>query len=372
MEPRVTRLARTLFIAALAGCGADPPAAPPDASPVDRPDAAPAPDRAAPDAPSLDAPAPDASAPDAPSLDLAPPPADLPAPPPDAPVDVAAPVDVDARNIPAAAALYTADRTRFGIRDVAGALARALAAPGADNVILYVHGRGCGGGGEPNKSLTEAMPALARDYTAAPILLFWPGSDDACPLGFPESRAREAGPALAAVLGDLHRELATRPRPGVRFTLLTHSMGSLVLEAATAVPGVGGLPPTLFATAVVNAGASAAPDHAAWLARVTFAGAVFSTVNDRDLVLTAAGLGRATRLGKSLAGARLAAGRAYVDFTANGVNHAYYIPSGQSGAAMTAFYQRVMNGLPYDFAASSGVAGSDVRDGAVVHRFNGR
>lgn len=364
----MTRLARTLFIAALAGCSADPPAATPDGAAADRSDVLVADVPAALDvAPEL-APAPDASAPDV-ALDLAPPPADLPPPPP---ADVAAPVDVDARNIPAAAALYTADRTRFGIRDVAGALARALAAPGADNVILYVHGRGCGGGGEPNKSLTEAMPALARDYTAAPILLFWPGSDDACPLGFPEGRAREAGVALAAVLGDLYRELAARPRPGVRFTLLTHSMGSLVLEAATAVPGVGGLPPTLLATAVVNAGASAAPDHAQWLARVTFAGAVFSSVNDRDLVLTAAGLGRATRLGKSLAGVRLAAGRTYVDFTANGVNHAYYIPSGQSGAAMTAFYQRVMNGLPYDFAASSGVAGSDVRDGAVVHRFNGR
>lgn len=361
-----------LSLAALApGCGTDDAVTPPpslDASTIDHGSA---PDVSASDVPASDSPAPDIStsgardvtAPDAPR-DVSPPDVALP--------DASALVEIDSRGIPAEAALYTTDRTRFGIRDVAGAVAHALRAPGADNVIVYVHGRGCGGGGEPNKSLTEALPALARDYTSAPILLFWPGADDSCPLGFPEARARAAGPALAVVLGDLHRELLARPRPSQRFTLLTHSMGSLVLEAATSVSGVNRLPATLLATTVINAGASAAPDHATWLARVTFSRAVFTTVNDRDLVLTAAGLGRATRLGRSLTGAHLAAGYEYVDFSANGVNHAYYIPSGQSGAAMVAFYQRVMNGLTYDFAASTGIAGNDTRDGAVVHRFNGR
>lgn len=346
------------------GCSDDATTAAPDAA---RPaDAA----RAAADAAGVDASPPDdvavtrdASAPDA----IAP--SDVTSPPADA---AATPVVIDGSRVPAGAALYTGDRTRFGVRDLAGALDRALAGARVDNVILYVHGRGCGG--EPEKSLSEAMPALTRDYTSAPILLYWPGSDEACPLGFPEARAREAGPALAVALGELHRykiEHAARVA-GVQFTLLTHSMGSLVLEAATAVSGVSRLPPDLLATTVVNAGASASPDHAPWLAHVTFSRAVFTTVNGGDRVLLAAGLGRATRLGRSITGVRLAAGVHYVDFTANDVNHAYYVVSGQSGAAMTAFYQRVMNGLPFDFAASAGVAANDLRDGATVHRFNGR
>lgn len=358
-------LACAALLSLAPGCGDDATTAPPDAA---RPaDAA---------RPSSDVAGVDAAPPDdvavtrdaiAPPDALAPP--DVTSPPADA---AATPVVIDGSRVPAGAALYTGDRTRFGVRDLAGALDRALAGARVDNVIFYVHGRGCGG--EPEKSLSEAMPALTRDYTSAPILLFWPGSDDACPLGFPEARAREAGPALAVALGDLQRykiEHATRVA-GVQFTLLTHSMGSLVLEAATAVAGVSRLPANLLATTVVNAGASAAPDHAPWLARVTFSRAVFTTVNGGDRVLLAAGLGRATRLGRSITGARLAAGVHYVDFSANNVNHAYYVVSGQSGAAMTAFYQRVMNGLPFDFAASAGVAANELRDGAAVHRFNGR
>ncbi len=294
---------------------------------------------------------------------------DVTAPPPDAPEAVV----IDARGIPSAAALYTTDRARFGIRDIAGALDHVLTGSSVDNVILYVHGRGCGGGGEPNKSLTEVMPSLARDYTSAPVMLFWPGSDDGCPLGFPEARAREAGAALAVVLGDLYRYQLEHPAAAsVHFTLITHSMGSLVLEAASSVSGVSRLPSSLFHTAVINSGASAASDHAAWVSRVTFSRAVFTTVNNSDLVLTAAGVGRSARLGKSLAGVRLAPGFVYVDFSANSVNHAYYLVSGQSGAAMMAFYQRVMNGLTFDFNASSGVGAHEMRDGALVQHFNGR
>jgi hypothetical protein len=361
LHPLRIHLAAAALITLAAGCGDDPASAAPDAT---RPTADVVVDA------TRDASLPDVSV----TLDVSTPldvsvSPDVRVPPPDA---AGGPVVIDGSRVPAGAALYTADRTRFTVRELARALDRVFAGPRVDNVILYVHGRGCGG--EPEKSLSEAMPALTRDYTAAPILLYWPGSDEACPLGFPEARAREAGPALAVVLGDLYRYQLENPArvAGVQFTLLTHSMGSLVLEAATAVSGVNRLPASLLATTVINAGASAAPDHAAWVARVTFSRLVFTTVNGNDRVLLAAGLGRSTRLGRSITGARLAAGVHYVDFTANDVNHAYYVASGQSGAGMMAFYQRVMNGLPFDFAASSGVSANDVRDGATVHRFNGR
>lgn len=287
----------------------------------------------------------------------------------------ATPVVIDARNIPPEAALFTLDRTRFGVREIGRAIDRALSAsPRPDNVIVYVHGRACGGGGEPDKSLGGAMPELARDYTSAPIMLFWPGSDDSCPLGFPEERARASGPALAAVLGDLYNyRVANRASlAGVRFTLLTHSMGSLLLEAASGVGGFSSIPASALETVVINAGASAASAHNAWLARVGVSAHRFVTVNQGDNVLTAAGIGRGTRLGKSVASASLAAAWDYVDFGANDVNHAYYVASGQNGAGMIAFYQRVMNGLSVDFTTAPGIDANSTRDGAGVHVFNGR
>ena len=99
---------------------------------------------------------------------------------------------IDDAMVPSEAALYTLDGTRYGIREITRALDAVTTAPGADNVILYVHGRACGGGGEPMKSLAGAMPDMARDYSAVPIMLFWPGSDDSCPLGFPEATSRRA------------------------------------------------------------------------------------------------------------------------------------------------------------------------------------
>lgn len=295
------------------------------------------------------------------------------APPDGAPApDAAAPITIDDRGIPPEAALYTVDRARHGIRDLGAVLAQRLG-PGVDNVILYVHGRGCGGGGEPQKSLDGALPALARDYTALAIMLFWPGSDDGCPAGFPDARALAAGPALAVVLGDLYAYQQAHPAAfaGVRVTLVTHSMGSLVLERAVTVAGVGQLPPVVDAL-IVNAGASAAAGHAAWVARTTFARDRYVTVNSGDNVLLAAGVGRPARLGRGVDDVPLAAGLSYVDFSANDVNHAYYLVDGQKGAAMKAFYRQVMNGLPYDLAGSPGVGSHVARDGATIHRFNGQ
>lgn len=97
----------------------------------------------------------------------------------------------------------------------------------------------------------------------------------------------------------------------------------------------------------------------------------FVTTTDGDNVLRAAGIGRGTRLGRDVSGESRTPAFAYVDFTANDVNHAYYLADGQSGPAMLAFYQRVMNGLAFDFAASSGVMPVAMRDGASVYVFNG-
>lgn len=283
------------------------------------------------------------------------------------------PIVIDDTNVPPEAALYTLDGTRYGIHGITEALDAVTSSTDTENVILYVHGRGCGGGGEPAKSLEGAMPEMARDYAAVPIMLFWPGSDDACPLGFPEERALASGPALAVVMGDLYRDELAHPerRARLHFTLITHSMGSLVLQGATQVAGVERLPASVFDTVIVNSGASAASGSAVWLQSVHVGALQFVTTNDGDNVLRAAGIGRGARLGRDLTGEALTPAFTYVDFTANDVNHAYYLAGGQRGPAMLAFYQRVMNGLSFDFAASTGVMPVTMRDGASVYMFNG-
>lgn len=270
------------------------------------------------------------------------------------------------------ARLYTTDGSEYVIDEVGQAFAHA-AAGANDNLIFYVHGRGCGGGGEPEKSLADAMPELEADYGSRAILFNWQGSDAGCPLGFPEAEARASGAAFAHTLHKLAFFKFQNPSAfaGLRLTLITHSMGSLVLEEALLNDDVA-LPATLFDTALIGSAASARDGHATWLDKATLSPVLYVSVNGSDSVLAAAAVLGGARLGRSLDGSMLSAGAVYVDFTASDVNHAHYLHSGQNGAHMRAFYDTVMNGLPFDFAAASGIASVETRDGTSVYHFDGQ
>lgn len=291
--------------------------------------------------------------------------ADAPAPPTDAtPVP---PDDDSDAMVNYAAKLYSPDGQAFRVQQITAAIERAQNGA-ARPVILYVHGRACGGGGEPRKSLEDAVPKMAASYSAAVVMFVWPGADDGCPLGFPEDRARASGKALVAALRAVRAYRAAHP--ATPLTLITHSMGSLVLEAAA--PTLGALPQNTVDHVIVNSAASAAKNHAAWVGKLTFARNVYVTVNDNDSVLRSAGLGNGVRLGKNTDDATLASRATYVDFTANEVNHAYYLVGGQNGATMKAFYRAVMKGQPFTFTGQVGIARSRERNGATTYYFNGR
>ncbi len=276
--------------------------------------------------------------------------------------------DADWQPIATDAKLYTSDGTMYAVTEVGAAIDHALLNQ-ADNVILYVHGRACGGGGEPMKSLGDAIPKMEAGYSAAVVMLVWPGADDGCPLGFPEAKARASGGGITQTLRSFAAYKAQGHGAGVKFTFITHSMGSLVMEASALAHGTDGLPANLFDNIIINSGASAAADHAMWAKTLTFAPVAFITVNDGDNVLRAAGNGR---LGRSVDGATLTSRITYVDFTANNVNHAYYLPGGQKGAGMKAFYQTIMNGLPFSFTGAAGVGTHEQRNGATIYHFNGQ
>ncbi len=272
------------------------------------------------------------------------------------------------------ARIYTAEGNEFVIDEMGSALGEVIAGGGVDNVTLYIHGRGCGGGGEPTKSLNGAMQDLESDYSSKALMFNWPGSDVGCPLGFPEEEARASGPAFAHALHKLAYYVDTHAAAlaGVKLVLISHSMGSLVLEESVADDPMP-FPAALFDTLVVGSSASARADHAAWLSKVDYSPQVYVTLNDGDNVLSAAGgAPGGTRLGKNVNGTMLAANALYVDFTAASVNHAYYIHSGQNGQHMTDFYNDVMNGIPYDFAGSNAINSIEERDGTFIYTFDGQ
>lgn len=272
-----------------------------------------------------------------------------------------------------ASKLYVLPQTSYPVTKIGDAIEALVAArPTLDNVIVFVHGRACGGGGEPDKSLGSVVPEMESDYSAGVVMFFWPGSDKGCPLGFPEDESRAAGPALRAMLARLDAHMASHPatRAKLKLSLLTHSMGNIVLEEALATKT--GLAPALFDDVVLNSSATALAKHATWLARLDFATDVYVTVNGGDDVLLAAGTGRGVRLGRDLGAETLTPRAAYVDFTAANVNHQYYVSSGQKGQHMRDFYQAVLNGRRYDLAGSTAITKRTIRDGATVHTFDGK
>jgi hypothetical protein len=258
------------------------------------------------------------------------------------------------------------------VSDLGAAIdARVTEQPGAASVIVLVHGRSCGGGGEPKKSLDEAVPELERTMSSAVVLFSWPGSDEGCPLGFPEARARAAGPALAYLTQVLsaYRATAGNKLGARKVVLLAHSMGNLVLEAA--VGGTSTLPRDVFDTVLVGSSATALAGHATWLSRAGLGRATYVSVNGNDNVLLAAGTGRGTRLGRSIGQEPLAPGVLYADFGGANVDHAIYLPSGQKGEGMRAFYRTILRGEPFVVQGARGVTRTEARGGATIAFFDG-
>ena len=152
--------------------------------------------------------------------------------------------------------LYVLPQSSFPVTGIGAAIDSLVAAkPAIEGVLVYVQGRSCGGGGEPQKSLESVVPDMETEYAAGVVMFSWPGSDDGCPLGFPEPQARKAGPALRAALASLASYAATSPAALAqrKVTLITHSMGNIVLESALATKT--GAPPNLLANAVVQSSA---------------------------------------------------------------------------------------------------------------------
>ncbi|VAW69278.1 hypothetical protein MNBD_GAMMA09-3716 [hydrothermal vent metagenome] len=218
-----------------------------------------------------------------------------------------------------------------------------------DNFILFIHGRGK----HPEKAFKKALLSnLESNYSAKVIMFNWPSWNG--PFSFPEDNARASANDFIKVLRQLeafqqnNRQLSEN----IKFTLLTHSMGSLVLEEAVLKMKDKQAKP-VFDTLVISSSASAGKKHADWVKQITLSENIYITVNNDDPVLGPAGAklnGR--RLGKGLSNSNniefeLADNANYIDVTNTGVNHRYYIyPGMKNSTAIKFFFNNTLNGIP--------------------------
>lgn len=217
-----------------------------------------------------------------------------------------------------------------------------------DNLILFIHGRGK----HPDKAFRQRLLVdLEADYSARVIMFHWPSWNGL--LAFPESQARDAANEFIEVLQCLdqyQREHAAEIKH-IRVTLLTQSMGSLVLEESTLRTANTPLP-QLFDTVIIGAPASSAADHAQWIDHLSLSENIYITLHRHDPVLGPAGIKKnACRLGKGLyqngKPVPLSQQANYVDVTKALVFHRYYLHRYVHHVpALKAFYDQVLNGYP--------------------------
>jgi hypothetical protein len=271
------------------------------------------------------------------------------------------------------------DNQKFAIENISTALDSLLARSGdTRTIILYVHGRAAGKEEEPDKSLKDVVPCLEHECPARVLMFFWPGAAVGGPLGFPEDQARQAGPGLGQALTGLKKYKADNSAKllGRKFVLLTHSMGSIVLEEYLRSYKAGDLPSGLFDTVVLSSSASASAGHADWLKKTDFSGHTYVTANDNDsmnkLIEAKTGLARLGERLETLSGDKvaLAPNALYVDFSKTGVDHRYCIASGQKGNPyIKDFFRAVLSGNPFKFDGYGGVDKVEERDGTKIYYF---
>ena len=181
--------------------------------------------------------------------------------------------------------------------DAVDAVLGQLSANSHRPIVLFVHGRG----NEPDKSIARnLLAAIEARYGVHVIMFNW---DSFCLTCRPVARAVDAAPDLAYLLAAIARSRQNGNAGGNKLILLTHSMGSIVVEHAVADSGFDELPDNMFDAIVLASSDSDADGHAGWLGRLSrLAPATYVTVNPHDWILALSG--RDKRLGNRVPNGR--------------------------------------------------------------------
>ena len=217
------------------------------------------------------------------------------------------------------------------------------------NIVIYIHGRG----DEPSKAINDGLlEGLRAEYNLSPVMFTWASGKGI----YPDEEAIRAGGDLKKVFFDLrdYKMQHSGSLKRTKFTLLTHSLGSFVLEGFLSGYDKGDLPLDLLDDVVINAPAASVDNHAEWVEKIDFSKQVFITYGHEDPMLTFAGflMGKAA-LGKHGASQqndkeRMAANAVYVDFSQAISEHRYFVGNGDQ-ACVYYFFTESLNGKGPDF-----------------------
>jgi Alpha/beta hydrolase of unknown function (DUF900) len=117
--------------------------------------------------------------------------------------------------------------------------------------------------------------------------------------------------------------------------MLVHSMGNIVFAKFMESYAPGKLNKGLFDTIILNSADADAKGHDQWVSKIDFANNLYITLNEGDTILSASAKSQGEkRLGQkttTITGKQipLAVNAKYVDFSKIGVNHRYFLKSGQ-------------------------------------------
>lgn len=257
--------------------------------------------------------------------------------------------------------IFVPSKGKFAIDDGVAALETALQ-DREKPLLVYVHGR-ANKKGEPKKSVKEGIYDALNAYDVNTIGFTWNADDG----GYDPDLPAASAPDFLKFLGYLENYFRDQKNSNLAPpTLLTHSMGVIVVSTLAQRGSLGQTKPEIFSNVVLSAPAVVTNDHARWLSDIRIARRIYVTVNEKDKMLWLAGLGKTPdMLGHTLSTPWSNSGRVtYVDVSLLDVNHQYFVKAGQKGQLnLGKFYSDALKGQNLDLNAFS-KAGN--RDGVPV------
>lgn len=254
------------------------------------------------------------------------------------------------------ARIFLSSGKEYTASEVHKALKHLPESPAPRKILLFIHGRGGGRLKHPKKALTKMVPALESEYKLDTLLFNWQGSAEGGLFGFPHKRARAASTDLYQVLHDLETYKLSSSRP-FEIALLTHSMGSIVLEE-TIKQYASELPINPFHSIVISAPASAEKNHHQWLEQSSLAPNHYVVFNrsDKALLFVNKVLRFSHRLGQGLISPAMAQNANYIDLSGADINHRYFIATNNNGkmtgqgrnGCISKFYKSILNNQTTD------------------------
>lgn len=238
--------------------------------------------------------------------------------------------------------LFVPPDGRFAIKNTDEALRVALTDP-KKPLLIYIHGR-AKDVGEPRKSLDEGIYSDLNNYGVNTLGFTWDADDG----GYDESRPAASAPDFLLFLEKVQAYYTRPENSGLPSpSLITHSMGALVISELAKDEALGPGKPTFLQNLILSAAAVKTKRHDRWLRNISIAERIFVTVNPNDVALGFAGLlFKPNMLGRDLSTPAVLGGRVvYVDLSRLNVNHRYFVKSGQNGhASLREFYTAGLKG----------------------------